>query len=168
MGETANIWNTLISADIFGMEYWVRDDTRILHKFNWVRENSIRTSHPPEEVSWAAGLNVLHFMFMKNLPLILINIGALKCCFFPPPLSSAYSIKQSQLRNLDHAFLLHRELQRVLIVRQARHFSLNWRKQTLPKALRAQALTALTKNFGLVGLFRWVWLGSFGLVGLVW
>ena len=40
--------------------------------------------------------------------------------------------------------------------------------KTLPKALRTQALTALTKNFGLVGLVRWVWLGRFGLVGLVW
>ena len=40
--------------------------------------------------------------------------------------------------------------------------------ETLPKALRTQALTALTKNFGFVGLVRWVWLGRFGLVGLVW
>ena len=40
--------------------------------------------------------------------------------------------------------------------------------KTLPKALRTQALTALTSNFGLVGLVRWVWLGRFGLVGLVW
>ena len=38
-------------------------------------------------------------------------------------------------------------------------------KKTLPKALRTQALTALTSNFGLV---RWIWLGRFGLVGLVW
>ena len=41
-------------------------------------------------------------------------------------------------------------------------------KKTLPKALRTQALTALTSNFGMVGLVRWVWLGRFGLVGLVW
>ena len=34
--------------------------------------------------------------------------------------------------------------------------------QKLPKALRTQALTALTSNFGLVGLVRWVWLGRFG------
>ena len=34
--------------------------------------------------------------------------------------------------------------------------------ETLPKALRTQALTALTSNFGLVGLVRWVWLGWFG------
>ena len=63
MGETANICNTLISGDIIGMEYRVRDDTRILHKFNRVRENSIQTSHPP------SGLSVLHFtfMFMENL-----------------------------------------------------------------------------------------------------
>ena len=40
--------------------------------------------------------------------------------------------------------------------------------KTLPKALRTQALTALTSNFGLVGLVRWVWLGRFDLVGLVW
>ena len=40
--------------------------------------------------------------------------------------------------------------------------------KTLPKALRTQALTALTSNFGLVGLVRKVWLGRFGLVGLVW
>ena len=40
--------------------------------------------------------------------------------------------------------------------------------KTLPKALRTQALTALTSNFGLVGLVRWIWLGRFGLVGLVW
>ena len=42
------------------------------------------------------------------------------------------------------------------------------RLETLPKALRTQALTALTSNFGLVGLVKWVWLGRFGLVGLVW
>ena len=41
-------------------------------------------------------------------------------------------------------------------------------EKTLPKALRTQALTALTKNFGFVGLVRWVWLGRFGLIGLVW
>ena len=40
--------------------------------------------------------------------------------------------------------------------------------ETLQKALRTQALTALTSNFGSVGLVRWVWLGRFGLVGLVW
>ena len=34
--------------------------------------------------------------------------------------------------------------------------------ETLPKALRTQALTALTSSFGLV------WFGGFGLVGLVW
>ena len=37
--------------------------------------------------------------------------------------------------------------------------------KTLPKALRTQALTALTSKFGLVGL---VWFGRLGLVGLVW
>ena len=42
------------------------------------------------------------------------------------------------------------------------------KKKTLPKALRTQALTALTSNFGLVGLVRWIRLGRFGLVGLVW
>ena len=52
-------------------------------------------------------------------------------------------------------------------------------KETLPKALRTQALTALTSKFGLlglvwfprfglVGLVLWVWFGRFGLVGLVW
>ena len=30
-------------------------------------------------------------------------------------------------------------------------------KQTLPKALRTQALTALTSNFGLVGLVQYAW-----------
>ena len=40
--------------------------------------------------------------------------------------------------------------------------------ETLPKALRTKALTALTSNFGLVGLIWWVWFGGFGLVGLVW
>ena len=39
------------------------------------------------------------------------------------------------------------------------------RTQTLPKALRTQALTTLTSNFGEVIL---VGLGMFGLVGLVW
>ena len=34
--------------------------------------------------------------------------------------------------------------------------------KTLPKALRPQALTALTSNFGLVGLVMLVWLGRFG------
>ena len=49
------------------------------------------------------------------------------------------------------------------------HFmKIHTRNETLPKALRTQALTALTKNFGLVGLVRWVWLGRFGLVCLVW
>ena len=41
----------------------------------------------------------------------------------------------------------------------------HWLSKTLPKALRTQALTALTSNFGSVGLVRWVWLGRFGLVG---
>ena len=41
-------------------------------------------------------------------------------------------------------------------------------QKTLPKALRTQALTALTSNFGLVGLVRWVWLGRFDFVGLDW
>ena len=36
------------------------------------------------------------------------------------------------------------------------------KNETLPKALRTQALTALTSNFGLVGFVRWVWLGRFG------
>ena len=41
--------------------------------------------------------------------------------------------------------------------------------KTLPKALRTQALTALTSNFGLVGLVQYaVGYVSFGLVGLVW
>ena len=43
---------------------------------------------------------------------------------------------------------------------------------TLPKALWTQALTALTSNFGLVGLVvssvGLVWFGMFGLVDLVW
>ena len=30
-------------------------------------------------------------------------------------------------------------------------------KKTLPKALRTQALTALTSNFGLVGLVQYAW-----------
>ena len=29
--------------------------------------------------------------------------------------------------------------------------------ETLPKALRTQALTALTSNFGLIGLVQYVW-----------
>ena len=29
--------------------------------------------------------------------------------------------------------------------------------KTLPKALRTQALTALTSNFGLIGLVQYVW-----------
>ena len=44
-------------------------------------------------------------------------------------------------------------------------------EETLPKALRTQALTALTSNFGLVGLVQYAWkakFGRFGLVGLVW
>ena len=49
--------------------------------------------------------------------------------------------------------------------------------KTLPKALRTQALTALTSNFGLVGLVCrlgliclvwYVWFSMFVLVGLVW
>ena len=49
--------------------------------------------------------------------------------------------------------------------------------KTLPKALRTKAVTALTSNFGLVGLVQYarqakfdlvwqVWIGRFGLVGL--
>ena len=52
-------------------------------------------------------------------------------------------------------------------------------KQALPKALQTQAFTALTSNFGLLGLVQyawkakfdlvwWVWFGRFGLAGLVW
>ena len=43
--------------------------------------------------------------------------------------------------------------------------------KTLPKALRTQALTALTSNLGLVGLVQYgwqVWFGKFGLVGFDW
>ena len=40
--------------------------------------------------------------------------------------------------------------------------------KTLPKALRTQALTALTSSFGLVGLLWLVLFGRFGLVALVW
>ena len=36
--------------------------------------------------------------------------------------------------------------------------------ETLPKALRTQGLTALTSNFGLVGLVQYAW---FCLVGLI-
>ena len=41
-------------------------------------------------------------------------------------------------------------------------------EKTLPKALRTQALTALTSKFSLVGSVLQVWFGRFGLVGLVW
>ena len=44
--------------------------------------------------------------------------------------------------------------------------------ETLPKALRTQALTALNSNFGWFwfwfGFVRQIWFGRFGLVGLVW
>ena len=33
----------------------------------------------------------------------------------------------------------------------------NIRSETLPKALRTQVLTALTSNFGLVGLVQYAW-----------
>ena len=36
--------------------------------------------------------------------------------------------------------------------------------QTLPKALRTQVLTALTRNFGLVGLVQYAWKVKFDLV----
>ena len=36
--------------------------------------------------------------------------------------------------------------------------------KTLPKALRTQALTALTSNFGLVGLVQYAWNAKFDLV----
>ena len=42
------------------------------------------------------------------------------------------------------------------------------KRKTLPKALRTQALTTLTNNFGYIGLVRYVWFCRFGLVGLVW
>ena len=46
-------------------------------------------------------------------------------------------------------------------------------KETLPKALRTQALTTWFGlvwfgRFGLIGLVWQVWFGRFGLVGLVW
>ena len=48
-------------------------------------------------------------------------------------------------------------------------------KKTLPKALRTQALTPLTSNFGLIqyawqakfDLVRQVWFGRFGLVDVI-
>ena len=40
-------------------------------------------------------------------------------------------------------------------------------EETLPKALRTKALTALTRKFSLVGSVLQVWFGRFGLVGLV-
>ena len=36
-------------------------------------------------------------------------------------------------------------------------------EETLPKALRTQALTALTSNFGLVGLVQYAWKAMFDL-----
>ena len=39
----------------------------------------------------------------------------------------------------------------------------SWQFETLPKALRTQALTALTSNFGLVGLVQYAWLAMFDL-----
>ena len=41
-------------------------------------------------------------------------------------------------------------------------------KKTLPKALRTQALTALTSNFSLVGLVQYAWQAKFDLVWQVW
>ena len=38
------------------------------------------------------------------------------------------------------------------------------RKKTLPKALRTQALIALTSDFGLVGLVQYAWKAKFDLV----
>ena len=40
--------------------------------------------------------------------------------------------------------------------------------KTLPKALRTQALTALTSKFGLVGLVWYGWFGRLCMIGLVW
>ena len=37
-------------------------------------------------------------------------------------------------------------------------------RQTLPKALQTQALTALTSNFGFVGLVQYAWSAKFDLV----
>ena len=37
-------------------------------------------------------------------------------------------------------------------------------EKTLPKALRTQVLTALTSNFGLVGLVQYAWSAKFDLV----
>ena len=36
--------------------------------------------------------------------------------------------------------------------------------KTLPKALRTQALTTFTSNFGLVGLVQYAWKAKFDLV----
>ena len=57
----------------------------------------------------------------------------------------------------------------VFLINVLRHTHINYK--TLPKALRTQVLTALTSNFGLVGLvqYAWhVWFGGFGLASLVW
>ena len=47
-------------------------------------------------------------------------------------------------------------------------FYINKHRETLPKALRTQVLTALSINFGLEGLVWQVWFCRFGLVGLAW
>ena len=39
--------------------------------------------------------------------------------------------------------------------------------KTLPKALRTQALTALTSKFSLVGSVLQVWFGRIGLIGFI-
>ena len=44
----------------------------------------------------------------------------------------------------------------------------NWYIKILPKALRTQALTASTSNFGWVGLVQYAWQNWFGRFGLVW
>ena len=73
------------------------------------------------------------------------------------------NVSRSYFCIIFNKFLLH--------IHAAACFKLNWfcstgpQLWTLPKALRTQALTTLTSNFGLV---RYFWLGRFGLVGLVW
>ena len=71
-------------------------------------------------------------------------------------------------QNYQKKPLVLQDKHRLKINRQKYMMSFVAPEQTLPKALRTQALTALISNFGLLGLVGQVWFGRFGLVSLIW
>ena len=59
--------------------------------------------------------------------------------------------------NVDKELKYNQYISISLIDSHASHTKEECSSETLPKALRTQALTALTSNFGLVGLVQYAW-----------